>query len=276
MPELPEVEAVARALRPIVAGRTIRRCRVIHPIAVRASSGRGAAQAARELERRLRGRRIAAVERRGKYLLLRVDNGFVVLHFRLDGQLIWFDSGRASGHVDVLFDFGRDALGFVDRRHFGRVQWLTSPEDLRGIRSLGIDPLSPKFTSRKLHELLRASRRPLKLFLLEQNRLAGLGNIYSSESLWHARLDPRRRANRVSPAEARQLHKAIVAVLRRALECCLDPAPDFRDPNWWFQGLEKIIRVYGREGKPCRRCGAPVRRLEQGGRSSFWCSRCQR
>ena len=276
MPELPEVEAVARALRPFVAGRTIRRCRVIHPIAVRPSSGCGARQAARELERRLRGRRIGAVERRGKYLLLRLDDGFVVLHFRLDGQLIWFDSGRANGHVDVLFDFGRGALGFVDRRHFGRVQWLASPEDLRGIRALGVNPLSPKFTARNLLELLHASRRPLKLFLLEQNRIAGLGNIYSSESLWHARLDPRRRANRVSPAEARRLHKAIVAVLRRALECCLDPAPDFRDPNWWFQGLEKIIRVYGREGKPCRRCGAPIRRLEQGGRSSFWCSRCQR
>ena len=276
MPELPEVESVARTLRPLVAGRTIRRCRVLHPIAVRPSSGRGEKLAAAQLRDRLRGRRVKSVERRGKYLLLELDRGCVVLHFRLDGQLLWFDSSRIKGHVDVAFGFSHGTLGFLDRRHFGRVQWLDAPESLRGIRSLGLDPLSPQFTPRKLQELLSASSRPLKLCLLDQNRIAGLGNIYSSESLWHARLDPRRRSNRLAPAEARRLHKAIVAVLRRALECCLHPAPDFRDPNWWFQGLEKILRVYGREGKRCRRCGATIRRTEQGGRSTFACFSCQR
>jgi formamidopyrimidine-DNA glycosylase len=276
MPELPEVEAVARTLRPLVAGRTIRRCRVIHPIAVRPSSGHGEQKAAKDLIRKLCGRCIRAVERRGKYLLLRLDRGCVILHFRLDGQLVWFDSPGTTGHVDVAFEFRQGTLGFADRRHFGRVQWLAAPEDLPGIRALGIDPLSRGFTPALLHSLLRSSRRPLKLFLLDQDKIAGLGNIYSSEALWHARLDPRRPACRVRPEEARRLHKAIVAVLRRALECCLHPAPDFRDPEWWFQGLEKDLRVYGREGKPCRRCGAPVKRIAQGGRSTFACLRCQR
>jgi formamidopyrimidine-DNA glycosylase len=276
MPELPEVEAVARALRPFVAGRTIRRCRVVHAIAVRPSSGRGEAQARKQLECVLRGRRILRVERRGKYLLLALDKGYVALHFRLDGHLVWSDTRGINGHIDVAFEFDHGALGFVDRRHFGRVQWLVAAEELTGIRQLGVDPLSPQFTPARLFELVRASRRPLKLFLLDQSRIAGLGNIYSSEALWHARLNPKRRAHRVTPTEARRLHKAIVAVLRRALECCLNPAPDFRDADWWFQGLENILRVYGREGKACRRCSRPVRRIEQGGRSTFFCARCQR
>jgi formamidopyrimidine-DNA glycosylase len=116
----------------------------------------------------------------------------------------------------------------------------------------------------------------LKDFLLDQSRVAGLGNIYSCESLWRARLDPRRRANTLQPQEAHRLHKAIVSVLTRALECCLHPAPNFRDPEWWFQGLETILRVYGREGKPCRRCGEPIQRIAQGGRSTYCCGRCQK
>jgi formamidopyrimidine-DNA glycosylase len=114
------------------------------------------------------------------------------------------------------------------------------------------------------------------LFLLDQDKIAGIGNIYSNEAMWCARLDPRMRAYRMNAAEARRLHKAIVDVLQRALECCLDPAPDFRDANWWFQGLERIVRVYGREGEKCRACGGPMERIEQGGRSTFWCPHCQR
>jgi formamidopyrimidine-DNA glycosylase len=107
--------------------------------------------------------------------------------------------------------------------------------------------------------------KPLKIFLLDQSKIAGIGNIYSSEAMWRARIDPRRPGHRLSHVEVRRLHKAIVDVLQRALECCLNPAPDYRDPNWWFQGLERILRVYGREDKSWRRCGEPVRRIEQGG-----------
>jgi formamidopyrimidine-DNA glycosylase len=139
-----------------------------------------------------------------------------------------------------------------------------------------VDAISPDFTAARLTDLLAVSNRPLKEFLLDQTRIAGIGNIYSCESLWHARLDPRRRANALNRAEARRLHKAIVSVLARALECCLHPPPDFRDANWWFQGLEKILRAYDREGKPCRRCGNEINRIAQGGRSTFFCAYCQK
>ncbi len=279
MPELPEVEAVVRTLRPLLQGRRIRCVHVFHPIATKP-------QAASRVARHAHGRRIRTVDRKGKYVLVALDRGLLTMHFRLDGQLLWFSNGkelleRANQgekrvHVDVALELDKGVLGFADRRHFGRVHAWESASDCPGLSMLGIDALSRDFTSRRFAELLSASKRPLKDFLLDQARVAGLGNIYSCESLWHARLDPRRRANALKPQESRLLHKAIVSVLARALECCLHPAPDFRDPEWWFQGLESILRAYGREGKPCRRCGEPIRRIAQGGRSTYYCGRCQK
>src|SRR5215470_4508722 len=279
MPELPEVEAVVQSLRPLVRGQRIRSVHIFHRIAVKP-------QPASRLARVASGRRIARVERKGKYVLLMLDRGLLTLHFRLDGQLVWFTSAkelferantRNNGiHVDVAFELRNGVLGFADRRHFGRVYAFESGEDSHGLSSLGVDALSPEFKPARFGKLLVASLRPLKDFLLDQTRIAGLGNIYSCESLWHARLDARRRANSLNSDEVRRLHKAIVSVLRRALECCLHPAPDFRDSEWCFQGLESILRAYDREGKPCRRCGAPIRRIEQSNRSTYCCLICQK
>jgi formamidopyrimidine-DNA glycosylase len=279
MPELPEVEAVVRTLRPLVQGRRIRRVHVFHPIATKPQ---GAAQISRLAE----GQRIQTVDRNGKYVLLRLERGLLTLHFRLDGQLLWFSNvkelfGRANHreggvHVDVAFELDRGVLGFADGRHFGRVHAWNPAQECSALGVLGIDALSSEFTLRQFKQMLSASRRPLKEFLLDQKRVAGLGNIYSCESLWRARLDPRRRANSLNSQEALRLHKAIVSVLKRALECCLHPAPDFRDPQWWFQGLETLLRAYGRQGESCRRCGRPIRRIAQGGRSTYFCGRCQK
>jgi formamidopyrimidine-DNA glycosylase len=279
MPELPEVEAVVRTLRPLVQGRRIRCVHVFHPIATKP-------QPASLVSLKTEGRRIRIVDRKGKYALLALDRGLLTMHFKLDGQLLWFANGKElleranqrqnGAHVDVALELDKGVLGFADRRHFGRVQYWESVDDCLGLNVLGIDALSRDFTSNRLVQLLAASKRPLKDFLLDQSRIAGLGNIYSCESLWRARLDPRRRANTLKPLEARRLHKAIVSVLWRALECCLHPAPNFRDPEWWFQGLETILRVYSREGKPCRRCGQPIRRIAQGGRSTYYCGHCQK
>ena len=179
--------------------------------------------------------------------------------------------------MDVAFEFARGVLGFADGRHLGRVHGWESAESCVPLQQLGVDALSPEFTAEFLERNSAASRTPVKQFLLDQTRVAGIGNIYSCEALWHAKIDPLRHGKFARAAkEAAKLHKAIVSVLRRALECCLHPAPVFRDPNWWFQGLEKILRVYQREGLPCRRCGRPIKRLEQGGRSTYFCSHCQK
>jgi formamidopyrimidine-DNA glycosylase len=279
MPELPEVEAIVRTLRPLAEGRRIRCAHIYHPIATNP-------QAASHVARFAAGRRIRAVARQGKYVLLILDRGLLTIHFRLDGQLLWFSNskelqaranqGQHGTHVDVAFELDKGVLGFADGRHFGRVHAWESPAECPGLTALGIDARARDFTPGQFAELLAASKRPLKEFLLDQSRVAGIGNIYSCESLWHARLDPRRRANTLKRHETRRLHKAIVSVLSRALECCLHPAPDFRDPEWWFQGLDKILRAYGREGKPCRRCGEPIQRIAQGGRSTYCCKHCQK
>ena len=279
MPELPEVEAVARTLRPLVRGKKIRCAHVFHPIAAKPQNPADLARCASH-------QTIREVSRRGKYLILELTKGILVLHFRLDGHLLWFSSAKElfaranrpphKVHVDVAFELSRGVLGFADRRHFGRVHYFESHEASPGLQSLGVDALCKEFTPAHFTALLAASRRPLKEFLLDQSRVAGIGNIYSCESMWHAQIDPRRHANSLSKKESAGLHKAIVSVLRRALECCLHPAPDFRNPSWWFQGIEKILRAYDLEDQPCRRCGNLIRRIAQGGRSTYFCRTCQK
>jgi len=279
MPELPEVEAIVQTLRPLVRGKKIRSVHVFHPIATKP-------QKPTNLARFAENQIVRQVSRRGKYLILELTKGILVLHFRLDGQLLWFSSAREllskandpphNVHVDVAFELNSGVIGFADRRHFGRVYYFESNVDCSGLRTLGRDALSKEFTRARFAAMLSASRRPIKDFLLDQSRVAGIGNIYSCESLWHARIDPRRRADSLSKGESAKLHKAIVSVLGRALECCLHPAPDFHDPSWWFQGLETILRAYDLEDQPCRRCGSLIRRIAQGGRSTYFCSTCQK
>jgi formamidopyrimidine-DNA glycosylase len=279
MPELPEVEAVARTLRPLVERRKICCVHVVHRIATKP-------QSSSRVRRIAEGQRIQSVQRKGKYLWLQLTKGIVTLHFKLDGHLLWISNAKemaevanpqGSGvHVDVVFESDKGVVGFADWRHFGRVHAWESEAACPALAGLGLDAMSRDFTPTRLAELLEGSKRSIKEFLLDQTRLAGIGNIYSCESLWHGRLDPRRRADSLKFAEARRLHKAIVSVLARALECCLHPPPDFRDPEWWFQGLEDILRAYDREGKPCRRCGEPIKRIAQGGRSTYFCAHCQK
>jgi formamidopyrimidine-DNA glycosylase len=278
MPELPEVEAIARTLRPLVRGQRIRCVHVLHPIATRP-------QAPAAFVKLCQGRRIRDVRRHGKYLFLGLDRGLIELHFKLDGQLVWFSGAKdllkranhheEGVHVDIAFEFARGVLAFADQRHFGRVRVWKSVEEGAPLRQLGLDALSRDFTVEFLKTKLRASKTPVKQFLLNQAMVAGVGNIYSCEALWHAKIDPRRPAKSLKDDEAAKLHKAIVSVLRRALECCLHPAPVFRDPKWWFQGLEKILRAYQRDGLPCRRCGQRIKCVEQGRRSTYFCSHCQ-
>ena len=279
MPELPEVEAIARTLRPLVEHRHIRCVHVFHAITTKPQSPSKLARTAQNQE-------ILAVRRKGKYLWLELANAIITLHFKLDGQLLWFSDAKelsrlvnrtsASVHTDVAFELDRGVLGFADRRHFGRVNFYKSVDECTALNKLGVDAISNEFTARTFARLVSSSRRSLKEFLLDQSHVAGIGNIYSCEALWRAKLDPRRRANSLKGAEASRLYKAIVSILARALECCLHPEPDFRDPEWWFQGLEEILRAYDREGKPCRRCSKPIRRIAQGGRSTYFCSHCQK
>ncbi len=271
MPELPEIESIVRMARPQVVGRTVTNCRVIHPIVVQPESPE-------RFARQLVGRPIQAVHRRGKYILFTLDALTLVFHLKLDGKFLWIPSRPPDdAHLDILFGLGDgNSLAFVEPRHLGRARLVASHELDRFLPPLGPDPCDSSFTAEALYRGLKASRAPVKIWLMDQKRIAGLGNIYAAEALFRAGIRPTRRGRTLASKEAHRLHKAIVNTLRAALECFEKSPPDWTQAGWWFAEFDDLARVYGREGQLCRRCRKPIRAVKQGGRTSFYCPGCQR
>jgi len=256
MPELPEVEFAAAQLRKAVAGKQIAAVELRHPaLRRRLSSG---------IARSLSGSRIERIDRRGKHQLLRLDDGRTIhVHFRMTGE--WWIGAAA----DPLPRFARASFLFADGTHValddGRalstiVVHAAGEEPELG---LGPEPDDAAFDEHWLAAALGRRRIAIKSALLDQRVVAGLGNIYAAEALWRARLDPRRLAASLDRAELRRLRTAIRAVIARA------------DGSRYGEATASRFAVYGREGEPCRRCRAVVRRIVQGGRSTYFCPRCQ-
>jgi formamidopyrimidine-DNA glycosylase len=270
LPELPEVETVARQLAPLLRGRLLRRFEVLDPLLSVPN---------RHL---LRGLQAQKVTRDGKQVSLvfrRTDargaSCRLLCHLRMTGRLIWLASGetpRGTRHVRARLHFDRGCLIFLDPRRFGTMRVSGSGERPR---PQGLDPTSPAFTAGALERLVRGSRQALKAWLLRQDRLVGLGNIYASEILFAARLDPLRKAGSMRSDETRRLHRATREVLRRAIRHRGTTFADFGDAHGLPGGFQRLLTVYGRDGEPCRRCGRPIERLLQQGRSTFRCPACQ-
>jgi formamidopyrimidine-DNA glycosylase len=271
MPELPEVETIARELRegsagrgPSVVGKTIARVTVRWP-------GHIAFPAPRVLQRELRGRQVRGVRRRGKYLVFDLSDGVLLIHLRMSGDLAVVN-GRAAPdpHAHTVFHFtDGTALRFSDTRKFGKVFLAPRAEDVTG--ALGPEPLEPGFTAARLGAMLAARRRLLKPLLLDQGFVAGLGNIYTDEALHRAGLHPLRRSDTLTPAEARALWAAIRRVLRSGLR------HNGASIDWVYRGggMQHHFQVYDRAGQPCPRCGTPVRRIVVGQRGTHFCPACQ-
>ena len=260
MPELPEVEYAAKRLRRATRGRTISAVRALHA-SQRRALGRTAAA-------RLRGRRIARIERLGKHQFIHLDDGAVLaVHFRLDGDWEFARSANAPPrHARVVIDLDDGSrVALVDPRALSTVRWYAKgahPE-----LELGPDPEDRSVTPATLHAALARKRGPIKPVLLDQALLAGVGNIYAAEACWRARIDPRRPAASLTPGEVRRL----LAGLRKALEDGHVNAGTYRTGK-----RTRPFKVYDREGKACRRCGTPIERITQGGRSTYFCPGCQR
>jgi formamidopyrimidine-DNA glycosylase len=275
MPELPEVETIARALEAQLSGRTIVRSEVRWPRAI-------ACPSADDFARQIRGRRVRSISRRGKFLVFALDHGFLLAHLRMTGRLLLCDAAHqedcatpfndAHTHVYLYLD-GDKILRFRDVRKFGRLYLVEDPAQVLG--ELGLEPLEPTFTVAALGELLRGSRRLLKPFLLDQRRLAGLGNIYADEALWRAGLHPLRRSDGLSVAEVVRLHAAIQDVLREAIAHGGTTLRDYRSADDAPGRHQWSLAVYGREGQPCLRCGEAIVRMVVQQRSSYYCPRCQ-
>lgn len=277
LPELPEVETIVGQLNEALPGRRIASVEVMRPNVVR---GRPVTFA-----RRLTGRWVDAVQRRAKFIVAELDDGRKWLtHLRMSGRYeISYGGSSASppayARVALRLE-GGVCLWYVDVRTLGLLEIVSAAEWQRRDEHLGPEPLDPSFTPEVLQTRLGLTRQPIKTFLLDQHRIAGLGNIYAAEALWRAGVSPRRRARNVGPARARRLHRAIVDVLSEAVAghgTSLGATYlNFADPDGDRGAFYDALAVYDREGQPCRRCGAEIRRIIQAQRSTYYCPTCQR
>jgi formamidopyrimidine-DNA glycosylase len=267
VPELPEVETIRAQLEPRLVGRTLRIVSILDsrltrpfdPIAVAA-----------ELE----GARVEGVERRGKYLVLRLDHGGALLvHLRMTGSF-GFEPTTHERAVLELED--GDRLVYRDVRRFGT--WLVVDAielDPYLATKNGPEPLGPRFTAEWLEGRLDRRRAALKAVLLDQRVVAGLGNIYADEALWRARLNPLRPANTLVREEVRRLHRSVRAALRTGIRRQGATLRDYAAPDGSAGEMQDEFRVYGREGEPCPRCGTPIAKTRVGGRGTWYCPHCQ-
>jgi formamidopyrimidine-DNA glycosylase len=275
VPELPEVETVRRRLEPKLVGRRFecveisdaRLTRPFDPVEVAAE---------------LKGERVAAVDRRGKYLVVRFESGRALLiHLRMTGTVLHVDA-RTPLEDDpfrravVRLDDGSDIV-YRDVRRFGT--WLLAePDEVEPYLAarLGREPLTAAFTTMRLAEALENRRAPVKAAILDQRRLAGVGNIYADEALWRARIHPQRRAGDLDLDELRALHRGIRAALRAGIERQGATLRDYRTPDGASGRMQHEFKVYGREGEPCPRCGRPIEKIRAAGRGTWFCPGCQR
>ncbi len=274
MPELPEVETVRRGLAPFVVGRTIEKLQVLAP-ALRHPLN------AVQLRRRLQGRKVISAGRRGKYLLFGLDDGTgFILHLGMSGScriVAAKDPLRTHEHL-VLSLSGGLSWRYHDPRRFGCFLLCDSlqPADLpAALREMGPEPLEADFTAAYLFQTSRELARPAKTFLLDQAVVAGIGNIYASETLWRAKVHPEQLAGTLTRHQCAALVDQARAVLNEAVAAGGTTISDHRLPDGQEGGFSVSLAVYDRAGEPCSRCGKAVVRLVQSGRSTYFCPKCQ-
>jgi len=269
MPELPEVETIARSLRPQLVGRTILDSDVCWSRTI-------ATPSARKFKQLIKGQKIVTVSRRAKFLSVQLSNLYLLIHLRMSGDLyIKEEDALLEKHDRLILWLSSQGkrkqhkLIFNDTRKFGRV-WLTAdPDEVLG--NLGPEPLSDEFTPRWLYESLQTRHRQLKPLLLDQSFLAGLGNIYTDESLHRARLHPLAESDSVSEKQAEALWEAIRAVLNEGIR------RNGASIDWVYRGgeFQNYFRVYDRDGEPCPVCGTTIQKLVVGQRGTHICPNCQ-
>jgi formamidopyrimidine-DNA glycosylase len=271
MPELPEVETIRRQLAPAVEGRRLERLEILDPRWCEPAPPGEVADA-------VGGRRIERLSRRGKYLVLELeDEVFLVMHLRMTGNLLLAGRDEPS-HLRVRFvlDSGERLL-FPDVRRFGTGVVLLGEEarDHYFGRRLGVEPLAPEFTAEALRELAAGRRAPVKAFLLTQERIAGVGNIYADEALFRARIHPLRPAGSLRRRQLGELRDAVVESLEAGIDARGATIDDFRNADGARGAFQDRFLVHRREGEPCPRCGTTIRKIRAAGRGTYVCERCQ-
>lgn len=272
MPELPEVETTRRGILPYLRGRRIRGLEVREP--------RLRWPVPPDLAALVSGEAVDTVERRGKYLLLRLGKGTLLIHLGMSGSLRVLTAPAASprkhDHIDLLLEDGR-LLRYHDPRRFGAFLWLEGdPARHPLLAGLGPEPLGDGFDGDYLFRLSRGRRTSVKQFLMDGHVVVGVGNIYANEALYLAGIDPRRRAGRVAAARYARLAAAVRGVLEGAIAQGGTTLRDYVNGNGAPGYFALSLNVYGRTGQPCPRCGEAIRQVRNAQRSTFYCPRCQR
>jgi formamidopyrimidine-DNA glycosylase len=278
VPELPEVETIRRVLQDVLPQRLIRRVELHQPDMLDGLQPD-------EFCSQLKGRRMLAVDRRGKFLLIRLDRGALLAHLGMTGQIFFCRNQKCipsagsdlrDRHTHLILGLSGGAhLYFRDSRRFGRYGLLGREEEARLSARLGPEPLGPRFTSLHLAEILRGRRAAIKALLMDQRVVAGMGNIYADESLFRAGIDPRTPAGRLSQKRIVKLHRALRRVLREGIHHGGTTLSDYLDPRHVQGSFQLKLRVYGRNGEQCTRCRTPIRKLRVAQRGTHWCPRCQ-
>lgn len=274
MPELPEVETVRRTLEPLLAGKKITGVDVRYGGIIKNME-------AGEFSRLLKNKTIAEIGRRGKYLLLELSDGYtIVIHLRMTGQLIFTQVAEPEAkHTHIIFHLpGKEQLRFVDIRKFGLLFLVKKGEweQCGGLARLGPEPLSGAFTLQAWSALLAGQKGGLKAFLLNQAKVAGIGNIYADEILFEAGLHPQKRVETLESAEIAALHAAIVAKLSEGVACRGTSISDYVDGQGEKGGFQERLQVYDQKGRPCPRCGTLLVKAVIAGRGTVCCPYCQR
>ncbi len=270
MPELPEVETSRRGIEPILVGRkitdvVIRERRLRWPVSP-------------DVDSHLTGARVTSVERRAKYLLINTTNGTAIMHFGMSGSVFIVERGTPAGvhdHFDIGFDSGK-ALRFRDPRRFGSLHWSDDPASHWLLKNLGPEPLGDAFDGDYLWSRSRGRRVAVKQFIMNAAIVVGVGNIYASESLFMAGINPRRSAGRIALHRYVALVDAIRSVLDKAIRAGGTTLRDFHNSDGEAGYFQQDLEVYGRDGEACRRCAKPISVIIQGQRSTFYCKHCQR
>ena len=271
MPELPEVETIVRDVHRAARGARIERVRVLKEDLIEGGS-------AKEFARCVKGRTIGGVTRRAKNIVVDLGDDRLIVNLGMTGRLLVADaSATLPRFLGVRFDLddGRLLL-YEDVRRFGRLECLPAGRWDERDRALGYEPLSEELTPRVLRDMAAKSRVAIKTWLMDQRRVVGVGNIYASEALFRARIDPRRLANTLTLPRAKRLHAAIREVLTEAIEFRGTTLLDYRDASGQPGEFSRRLRVYDHAGEECTACAAPIRRIVQGGRSTFYCPVCQK
>ncbi|HEX2208639.1 MAG TPA: bifunctional DNA-formamidopyrimidine glycosylase/DNA-(apurinic or apyrimidinic site) lyase [Longimicrobium sp.] len=271
MPELPEVETIVRDLARLLPGSTIRKVEVVKADLIEGDTPEGFAK-------KIGGKKIRGVTRRAKNIVMDLGGDRLLVNLGMTGRLLVTraeDEEPTHLGVRLALDRGRE-LRYHDVRRFGRLWTMTDDAWRAWDGQLGVEPLSDAFTAEWLGQAAARSRVAVKTWLMDQARVVGVGNIYASEALFRAKVDPRRSANTLTANEPARVRNGVRQVLTEAIEHRGTTFLDYRDASGEEGAFAARLKVYDREGQPCTVCGTPIERIVQGGRSTFFCPSCQR